>query len=316
MRALSRQSQQVPQSPQSPQSPSTSQEEPVLRTRHRALTAALLAVTAALPLAACGGPDSPSGTSPAAAGAADLQLVEDGVLTVGVDATYPPMEYREGGQLEGVNVELVTDLAKRLGLEVRFVDVAFADLRPAAAAHTIDVISSSMTDTAARQAEVDFLDYFVAGAQVLVGADAGDLSSPSSWCGRRGATTGGTTDSDILLAQSQLCVQAGQRPITFIDVPYTKSVDEVLAGRADFGLEDLPAAVYLAAESDGKIVVQGDQLQPQPYGYGVAKDRTALRDALQRALQDAIADGTYDEVLQKHDVAGGALKSTSLNGGA
>lgn len=299
----------------SDRTPPKTQEEPVLRSRPRALAAVVLAAAAVLPLAACGGPDSGAGAAPAHA-PADLQLVQDGVLTVGLDATYPPMEYREGGQLKGVNVDLVSDLAKRLGLEVRFTDVAFADLRPAAKAHTIDVVSSSMTDTADRQADVDFVDYFVAGAQVLVASDGPDLTSPSSWCGRRGASTGGTTDGDIILAQSQLCARAGQPPVTFVDVPYTKSVDEVLAGRADFGVEDLPAAIYLAQQSGGKIKVLGDQLQPQPYGYGVAKDRTALRDALQRALQDAIADGTYDRILKEHDVAGGALKSTSINGGA
>lgn len=281
----------------------------------RLLVAALTLST----LTACGGDDAPGPRAGAdrTAASADLGLVEDGVLTIGIDATYPPMEYREGGELQGVNVDLVTDLAQRLGLRAEFVDIAFDDLRPAAAANQIDVISSSMTDTAARQADVDFVDYFVAGAQLLVRSDGGvDPTSPDSWCGLRAATTSGTTDGDIVEAQSDLCVAAGRKPVTFVDVAYTKSVEEVLAGRADFGVEDLPAAVYLAGASDGAIEVLGDQLQPQPYGYGVAKNRTALRDALQRALQDSIADGTYDEVLEEHGVTDGALRSTSLNGGA
>ena len=295
--------------------PTTPQEQPVHRTRLRATGAASLLAAASLGLSACGGtaPEEAAAARPAA----DLQLVSDGVLTVGTDATYPPMEYREGGQLKGANVELMTDLAHRMGLEVEFVDVAFGDLRPAAAAHTIDVVGASMTDTAARQADVDFVDYFVAGAQLLVGQDGpADLASPSSWCGLRAATTSGTTDGDIVTAQSELCRAAGRPPITFVDVPYTKSVEEVDAGRADFGVEDLPAAVYLAGASTTGITVVGQQLQPQPYGFGVAKDRTALRDALQRALQESIADGTYDEVLAKYDVSDGALKSTALNGGA
>jgi polar amino acid transport system substrate-binding protein len=281
----------------------------------------LVATLALTTLAACGDDASEArgDTTPPAVtvDTADLDLVADGVLTIGIDATYPPMEYREGGELQGVNVDLVTDLAQRLGLRAEFVDIAFDDLRPAAAANEIDVISSSMTDTADRQADVDFVDYFVAGAQLLVKSDGGvDPTSPDSWCGLRAATTSGTTDGDIVEAQSDLCVAAGRKPVTFVDVPYTKSVEEVLAGRADFGVEDLPAAVYLAGASDGAIDVLGEQLQPQPYGYGVAKNRTALRDALQRVLQDSIADGTYDEVLEEHGVADGALRSTSLNGGA
>ncbi len=289
------------------------------RTRPRAAGAACLITAAALALTGCGGPATGrgDGAASATAAAADLQLVRDGVLTVGTDATYPPMEHREGGELKGVNIELLTDLARRLGLEVEFQDVAFADLRPAAAAHQIDVVGASMTDTAARQADVDFVDYFVAGAQLLVGPGGPPgLADPSAWCGLRAATTGGTTDGDIVLAQSARCTAAGQRPITLVDVPYTRSVEEVDAGRADFGVEDLPAAAYLASTSTTGITVVGQQLQPQPYGYGVAKDRTALRDALQRALQEAVADGTYDRILGDHGVADGALRSTSLNGGA
>ncbi len=35
-------------------------------------------------------------------------------------------------------------------------------------------------------------------------------------------------------------------------------------------------------------------------GLRFAKDRTALRDAVQQALQAAIADGTYDAILEKY----------------
>jgi polar amino acid transport system substrate-binding protein len=51
------------------------------------------------------------------------------------------------------------------------------------------------------------------------------------------------------------------------------------------------------------------------YGIAVPKEQTKLRDALQAALKAVITDGTYDSILKKWNLAGGALKTAPLNGG-
>jgi polar amino acid transport system substrate-binding protein len=57
-----------------------------------------------------------------ATGGADIDssgatLVKDGTLTVGSDIPYPPFEFEKGGELTGFDVEIVQELAGRLGLE-------------------------------------------------------------------------------------------------------------------------------------------------------------------------------------------------------
>ena len=76
------------------------------------------------------------------------------------------------------------------------------------------------------------------------------------------------------------------------------------------------SAADLVTTSGGALTLVGDPLQAAPYGLGFAKDRTALRDAVQVALQESIADGGYDEVLAAHRVEAAALTTTALNGGA
>ncbi|GAB3468301.1 transporter substrate-binding domain-containing protein [Kineococcus endophyticus] len=286
------------------------------RRRPLAVLAAAAAVTALA--AGCGSQAGTTTTAGSAAGApAGLSLVADGVLTIGTDPTYPPMEYEEGGTLKGANVEILTDVARRLGLRPQFQTVAFADLRPAAAAHTIDVVGASVTDKAVRQKDVDFVDVFYAGEQIIAGTgDHSAWTTPGNWCGLRIAATAGTSTSDIVTGQSALCTAVGKPPVTLVDVPYLKSVEEVRAGRADLGAEGLPAAAKLIADSGGTLQAVGKPWQAQPWGYGFAKDRTALRDAVQQALQAAIADGTYDAILEEYGVSDGALHTTAVNGGA
>lgn len=283
-------------------------------TRSRATLAAALAVTALAGLAGCAG-DS-AATTPAAASTA-LPLVVPGTLTVATDATYAPMESMQGADFVGADIDLVTDLAQRMGLKVVFVQTGFDDLIDTVSAHRADLIASSMTDRAARQEKVDFVDYFIAGSQAIAaGGNPLGLDGPGTWCGHRAAVNSGTTNGDLVAAQSALCTAAGKAAIVVDEVPNGQSAAEVEAGRADFGVEDYPSAADLVAASNGKTALAGKPLQPSPYGFGVAKDRTELRDAVQRALQESIASGRYAEVLKAHGVEAAALTTTALNGGA
>ncbi|MFX7934569.1 transporter substrate-binding domain-containing protein, partial [Acinetobacter baumannii] len=66
----------------------------------------------------------------------------------------------------------------------------------------------------------------------------------------------------------------------------------------------------------GDYEVVGDQIGAGPYGIGVRKTDTQLRDAVQAALKAAIADGSYAKVLAKWNVASGSLTTAAINGGS
>ena len=79
---------------------------------------ALIAVMS-LMLAACG-----------AAGGSHLDNIKKaGVIKVGTSADYPPFEYvDENGQKAGFDIELMTEIAKRLGVTLEWVDMPFDSL--------------------------------------------------------------------------------------------------------------------------------------------------------------------------------------------
>jgi polar amino acid transport system substrate-binding protein len=120
----------------------------------------------------------------------------------------------------------------------------------------------------------------------------------------------------LAAAQSDLCVAAGKPAVTLVDTENGLSPAVVDAGGADVALEDYPSSAVAASDDTLAVDLSGTPLQAAPYGFGFAKDDTALRDAVQVALQESIADGTYAEILDAYALSAGSLRTTAINGGA
>jgi polar amino acid transport system substrate-binding protein len=283
----------------------------------------------ALLLAACGGNGGNEGTSSGSGGGgltdlgkklpASVQQARE--VKVGSDIAYAPVEfYKEGTrEVQGIDVDLAQALGKKLGVKFTFNNTTFDGIIPALKAKRFDIIMSAMSDTPERQKEVDFLDYFNAGTSIIVkkGNPEG-IQSLDDLCGRTIALQKGTTQVDVATGQQGKCKSAGKPEIKILT--YDKDTDALLqlrTGRAVADMNDFPVAAYAAKTvgAGGDFEVVGQQIEAGPYGIGVRKDDTQLRDTLQEALKAIIADGSYAQVLQKWNVSQGSLTTAAINGG-
>ena len=117
---------------------------------------------------------------------ADVPQLADGTLTVGVELSYPPMEFfdKEFGKEAGVDVELAGALAQALGVEVAFVDLPFDSLVDEVAAGKVDIALSTIAITDERAAKIDFIPYMSMGSGILVSAgNPHGIHSPEDLCG-------------------------------------------------------------------------------------------------------------------------------------
>jgi polar amino acid transport system substrate-binding protein len=250
--------------------------------------------------------------TPAGTAAAEVPELQDGVLQVGSDIAYAPIEFFEEGtqNAEGLDVDLGNALAEELGVRAEFINTGFDGIIGALNAERFDILMSAMTVTEERQKEIDFIPYFIAGTDILVAAgNPKNIKSIEDLSGLTAAVQIGTIQVDQLEAANADLKAAGKPEInvlTFDQNPL--AVEQLGTGRADAVLADSPVAANEARLSEGKFETVGLTIPPEPYGIGVRKESTELNAAIEDALRKLIANGKYDEILKNWGLESGAIE--------
>jgi polar amino acid transport system substrate-binding protein len=258
-----------------------------------------LAAMLALVLAACGEDvaepddvDEPADEEPAdeEEPVEDLGLEQEGVIRVGSDIDFPPFEFIEDGEIKGFDVDLMEEIANRLGLEVEWIDAAFDTILTQLDGGEFDAVISAVTITEERAQTVDFSEpYFEATQALLVGPDS-DITGVDDLADAQVGAQGGTTGEDYAnenFTESEI-VSFPTYPAAFAALE-TDQIDAVLV--------DLPVAAEQEARSDLVIaeVIDTGEL----YGIPVQQGSDALLQAINEQLAEIIDDGTYEEIYSR-----------------
>jgi polar amino acid transport system substrate-binding protein len=250
--------------------------------------------------------------------AATLAAQATSGLRVGSDVSYAPLEfYGAGHKMLGFDVDLAQALAAKLGEPVVLTNHTFDDLLNSVKKGTFDIGISAISDTRAREAQVDFVDYLLAGSGMLVPTgNPKHIFDLGGLCGLTVDVQRGTSQEIALKEQSQRCEQVGLKPIALLEFATDEEAfDNFKAGKSDVHVTDFPVVAYLAKTNDHKYEVAGKQFALVPYGIAVPKSNPVLRTRVVAALHALIADGTYDALLKKWGLEQGALRSAPVNAG-
>lgn len=296
-------------------------------TRQAIFLGITLAVSATV-LAGCttGNGGKPADTAPPQAADSALRdllpadIKEAGVLKVGTEAFYPPFEYLDADNTTviGLDMDLFQAIGDELGLKVEVTNMAFDGLLPALDAKRIDVVAAAMTDTKARQAKYDFVDYFLTGQGIVVPAgNPRSIKGIEDLCGLKVAALEGSTQVSLL--ETFNTEQCADDPITVTALATdADAMLQVRSGRADASFsQDAVARFNVKAEGgSGKFDIANDEpLLPVVMGPMFTKDDSELRDAVKATVEKLIADGTYQSILAKYDLGSGAVTEVTINGG-
>ena len=250
--------------------------------------------------------------SPAATPVAGVPELEDGVLQVGSDIAYAPMEFFEEGTETalGLDVDLGKALAEAMGAEGEFINTGWDGIIGALKVERFDAIMSAMTITEERSQEIDFIPYFNAGTDILVAkGNPENVAGIEDLSGLTVAAQVGTIQVDQLNAANDDFKEAGEAEIDILIYDLNPlAVEQLRLGRADAVLADSPVVANDANLSEGELEALGLAIESAPYGIGLRKEATELKAAIEDALQTIIDNGTYDDILDSWGLTSGAIE--------
>jgi polar amino acid transport system substrate-binding protein len=288
------------------------------------------AATAVPTTAASAAPSTAASSQPSAAPTVvatvpAAQLIFAGKLVVCSDIPYPPLEFFDAqGQPTGSDIDIATEIAKRLGLSVQIENSVFDTIIAAVTGGKCDIIVSDQNITADRLKAVDMIPYFKAGQSFVVAkGNPKAIKATTDLCGKAVAAETGTTEVDYVNGTgdyktsglSKACTDAGKPKIDMKEFQKdTDALTALLGGQVDTYFADTPPAAYYTIQHPDQFELSGiPPLQPAVTGISVPKDKTGLRDAVKAALLSMVADGSYQAILAKYNVADGALTAAEVN---
>ncbi|WP_449277951.1 ABC transporter substrate-binding protein/permease [Leucobacter sp. GX24907] len=233
------------------------------------------------------GPSQAVSSGPAKAGDLDGKK-----FVIATDTTFAPFEFREGGELVGIDMDLLQAIAERENFEVDIQSLGFQAAVSAVTSGQADGVIAGMSITDERKETFDFSDpYFDSGIQMAV-AENSDVQGYEDLAGETVVAKGGSegeSEAKKLAEEYDFTVKALDQS--------TSLIESVKNGSAAAVFDDYPVLKYGIEQGNGLKVVT-DKIPAGQYGFAVAKGENAdLLQAFDDGLAELKEDGTYDEIL-------------------
>ncbi|MDR2370541.1 MAG: ABC transporter substrate-binding protein [Treponema sp.] len=223
-----------------------------------------------------------------------------GVLTVGMEIGYPPMEYFDvdGKTPMGFDVDLAKGLAAKMGLQVEFVDTAWDGIFAGVDTGKYDCIISSVTYTEERAQKFNFTKPYVANSQLLVVRKDAAVK-PKSMEEIKGLrlTYQAETTSDTMA--TEWIERTGSKVEVFEYDKVMNCFDELTLNRVDVILVDSVVAAEYLSRPNNPYEITAEVSNDEVLAVCLKKGNSALTDALNKALDELWADGTLKSISQK-----------------
>jgi polar amino acid transport system substrate-binding protein len=216
-----------------------------------------------------------------------------GKIMIGLDDSYPPMEYRDDkNNLIGFDVDLGNAIGKKLGINIEWVPTAWDGILPSLKSKKFDMILSSLSITDDRKKEIGFSAPYISGGPIIITKkDSAAGSGVDSIKGKVvGVQLGSTGETAVEATKAAKEVKKYDK--------ITEAFLDLAAGRVDAIVADDQVGRYYMGLEDGKYTSPG-KLNEEPLGIGFRQEDKALTDVVQKAIDELKADGILSKLSMK-----------------
>jgi polar amino acid transport system substrate-binding protein len=256
----------------------------------------LIVMIVALLAAACG-PKAPASRMDT--------IKKAGKIVVGTSADYEPWEFKdENDEFVGIDMEIMRELGKRMGVEVEFQDLGFDALVTAVQEGKVDAAIAAMASTAERREQVDFSIMYYAGDNVMLAAKDSPISftDPLEAAKYKIGTQSGTimqywVENNLitpgLMDKANMSLYERNEQVAL----------DLQAGRIDIGVMDVePGKQFMADPAFGFKELWRGVMESEGQSIAIMKGETALKTELDKHLTDLLSGGFIDKLLTQYGV--------------
>lgn len=226
-----------------------------------------------------------SSTAAFAEGDKKLELLTPGELRIATEGTAPPYSMRgPGGQISGLEIAVMTEVAKRLHLKLVPVVTKWDSILIGLQANKFDMSMAAIDITPERQKSVVFADAWIeSGGRILAPKDT-SIKTPDDLKGKK-------IGAQVSSTYARLAEEHGAQLKNYSDI--TSAVQDMINGNLDGVINDSIGNAYLIEHNHLPFVQVPGYLSQVQKGFTFAKGKPNLVAAVNKALADMKSDGTF-----------------------
>ena len=228
----------------------------------------------------------------------DSLTIKDGVLQVGMEIGYPPMEYldEDGTTPIGFDVDVAKAIGELLGLQVEFLDTAWDGIFASLDSDRYDCIIAAVSIKPDREANYNLTKPYIANRVVMVTPKDSELTKPEDLSGKSVAVQTETTSDDYMKE-----LQANGLDVEIL--PYDRIIqgfDDLKVGRVDAVVTDSVVAAYYMGTDADKFATVWESEEAEPMAICLKKGNDTLTAEIEKAVDTLYENGTMAELSIKY----------------
>lgn len=216
-------------------------------------------------------------------------------VKVGMSGRYFPFTFSQRDKLQGFEVDLWNEIAKRSNYKVEFVTSTFSGLFGMLEAGHIDTIANQITITKARLAKYAFTTpYVIDGVQIVVRKGRDDIQNVDDLKGKKVAVNLGSNFEQVLRKVDT----NNEIEIITYDAGFEQ---DVALGRTDAFVMDRVSSTQLIKKSGLPLQLAGQPFEKieNAMPFLNKPSQIVIRDQVNKALAEMKADGTLADISNK-----------------
>ena len=230
------------------------------------------------------------------------KIKTSGKVVVGTSADYAPYEFvDDAGKITGFDVELMEEIAKRMGVELVWTDMPFDSLIAAVQEGKIDMSISCFNYSEERDAQVDFSDAYYTSEDAFLVTEAftGTITDPLQVAQYKIGVQSGTVQDDWVTTE---LIDAGLMPES--NLSRYERVDQAAldlqSGRIDVLVADSVPAKAIIQQTGGLKIIYEGLLYTGPINIVLPEGDTALREEINKIIKELQGEGFIDALAVKY----------------